>query len=291
MSLIPQEIVHASITSEARFGPKASEEWAVIRVRLDKKYVGLRWYAFASGQFAVPNGTDLLRYCAPGADATRITSGIVKCSGAGVSGSEDVEYHTTDKLGRVFSGKVYDVANYTGYERETSTLITGQYQPYYQDQPFEVWIPTESPKEYYVGPNRYRSVAPIASVPTSSSILVGEEIGVAPPHVANFSGTLVLDTDGTPLASLAVDESELKVLENGSYGQIVWSSPPVDRPDRLTWTAKGQSPGLVAYQTVEPGAQNRSNLRTFLAGIAVSLASAALLLLLEQYLAWRRLRT
>jgi hypothetical protein len=240
--------------------------------------IDFRAHVVASGQYAIFDDKSVVVCRQP----SESHSGTPACPSTGYNGNP----HTMLKnspFGVVLEGdtKPQKVNAFDAYDPATATAIAGTSVG--RTVRFE--IPFALPEPTQIGVSRYRS---FAAVGTS---------GVAPPKPRDSldPGAQRAEsyTDLSTRRSLQLANiRKLTFITDPPAGpwQLQWASPAPDRSDQLVWTADAKGLGPVSYQTVNPFNQNTLSQRGFLAGVGISLASAAFLLIVEQYLAHRRLK-
>jgi hypothetical protein len=92
---------------------------------------------------------------------------------------------------------------------------------------------------------------------------------------------------------LGVTSLNLNIDIGTQINQLNWASPPTARADQLQWHVRGQGIQTVDFSLHNPFFADRLSRNSIFAGIYLSLASSALLLLVERFIEWllRRSRT
>jgi hypothetical protein len=111
--------------------------------------------------------------------------------------------------------------------------------------------------------------------------------------VAHPQATFAETPTGIPVNYLDVTSVNLAVELGLGESQLSWASPSTVQPDQPRWRISSQDVQGVEFSLHDPAAASRMSRNSFLAGIYLSIATGALLLLLEKFieavLRWRRL--
>lgn len=239
-----------------------------------------RAHVVASGQYQIAQSDEFRPMCrAP----MKSYSETASCGRPGYAGRDHTR-HQDGSVGVVLGNDLTPrpLASFAAYDPATATSVTGDSVHLF----VSLEIPFVLPEPTRIGVAEYRSFAPIGI----NAVSPPKPPVPTDPYAKPAESFVALNTSTT--LQLARIE-KLTFVSDPPVGpwQLQWASPTPERTDQLVWTADSKGLGPVSYQTVNPFTQNTLSQRGFLAGVAISLASAAILLIVEQYLAHRRIRT
>jgi hypothetical protein len=100
---------------------------------------------------------------------------------------------------------------------------------------------------------------------------------------ANFADSFTR----TPLNYLPISKLTLSIDVGIGANQLTWASPPPLRSDELLWRSARQGIGQVKFIFHDLFVADRLSRESFIAGILISIAASAALLLLEKLIEWR----
>lgn len=256
--------------------------WLQLKFTLGGSPRGERWYLVASGDWAPTEGLDLDNYCSRGNAAHR-AGNVVTCDDDGAwGGSSAGEYRFNEGIAMAFEGQTYPISDsHDYYDRNTSVVITGTVED--PDQPIRVGIPYKERRPSTSGSNTSYGY---------SGILVDDfEYGWGPDHDGELNGPFdytgyALSAERTPLYEVSIGDTEFSASAPIGDGAVTQANPVLDDPNRLRWTNEG---GIAdTYFTIHDArAEQRQAVRTFFAGIALSVSTALAVLLLERFLLLR----
>lgn len=252
-----------------------------IKLSFDHGSAGRRFYVVVSGQYQLDSQADLSLFCMGPTLGIRDPN-KVRCSDISLGGAEAVEYRFDDQLGAKVNAEIWDVIDTNGYDAPSAGVITGIIRPNPFDDPVQLYVPIKAPVRHRLGSTEYRAFAPIA---------IGDNEGGSshrlrdlPTEFADYADLYYDNRDGVPIENPKVVQADFSLREQLGTRQIQWSNPPANPPNSLHWTQDQQGIAGVEIQTSDPFNQNSLSQRSFIAGVAVSVAAAALLLLIERLL-------
>lgn len=245
------------------------------------------WFVVASGQYATPTDAPVELYCRyPGARAVGDT---VRCRDV-EDPLKGVEYRTRGEIGRVSDGALVAIDDYRGYDETAATLVsatvTDSYRPDKYSESFEVLIPFSSPAVADFGAS---SLVRYAGVNVGDfEYGHGRVLRDLPPGSTLSEADFADPVDQRALWFPRLNSTDFEVREQLDARQVQWSVPVAQDPGRLRWHVDEVGLAGVSFQLFDPEKADSTSRRTFFAGILVSLASAALLLLFDKWRSERK---
>lgn len=252
------------------------------------KPVPREWLVVASGQYATPTEAPVEFYCRyPGA---RMVGDTVHCRDV-EDPLKGVEYRTRGEIGKVSDRAVVAIEDYRGYDKTAATLVSATvadgYQPDKYSKPFEVHIPFRSSAVADFGASslvRYAGV----NVGDDGEHGLGQVLRQLPLSSTLSEADFADPVDQRALWFPRLNSTDFEVLEQLDARQVQWSVPAAQDPGRLRWHVDEAGLAGVSFQLFDPEKADSTSRRTFFAGILVSLASAALLLLFDKWRSERK---
>jgi hypothetical protein len=243
--------------------------------------IGRRFYIVTSGQYRVKSDADPNFFCDHGGMVTRDAE-TLKCHDGGVSAVTGLEYRLDDQLGVYNLDGVHSVIDRVGYDNSSADVVTGIFARGLIRQEIYVYIPTAGFEAIKLGAADYQQFAPFLVGDSESGS--GGRIRNTPPGV-NAGHSLYADGQtGEVLEDPRIVNFSFDFQERMGARQVQWANPPTASFNSLTWKTEGGGIAGIEYQLSDPFRQNSVSQNSFLAGVAVSMAAAALLLLLERSL-------
>jgi hypothetical protein len=250
---------------------------------------GLRWFIAASGDYRPKASTPIAAFCPGGALGYRTGRATIACRNSQFFGSQDVSYNSADHIGALDGRTVVRISDsLDGYIDGDTTIISGiltgmDLQPTGNILSTEIIVPISTRLPVQIGSDNFFSYPPIAIV-DQGDFGTGLPLGkVTTLHPRAFfaDGSTKLPVDYLPVTSLSLD------IDLGTQiNQLNWASPPTARSDQLRWHVRGQGIQTVKFSLHNPFFADRLSRNSIFAGIYLSLATSALLLLLERFIEW-----
>lgn len=255
-----------------------------VTVNFQNAYPGLKWFIAASGQYAPSAETALGAFCPGVTPASRLGSAII-CRNNPFYGSSDVTYRFADHIGAIDGRQIDKITDsFDGYIDADTVIVSGSLLGGQPGQPgsvlsTEITIPIQSPSPTQLGSDKYFAYAPIAVI-DQGDFGTGPQLG----NVSSMKPQAYFADSATrlPINYLDITSSSLAIDVGSSISQLSWASPPTVQADELQWRSGGQGIGEVKFTLHDPFAADRLARNSFIAGIAVSIAASALLLLIEK---------
>jgi len=254
---------------------------------------GLHWFIAASGEYRPTQDTNLAAFCSGGFHAYRAGPATINCRDNQIYdqiyGSRSVQYNSDDHIG-LLDGHTIDriTDSLDGYIDGDTTIISGTLVGASSQHPAsilstKVVIPISTPSPSQIGSDKYFIYAPIGIV-DQGDIGTGSPLGRV--ATADRQATFADSSMHTPINYLPITSLDLSIDLGIQASQLSWASPPTTRADQLRWRVKGQGIKTVKFSLHNPFAADRLSRDSLFAGIWLSLAVSALLLLLERFIEW-----
>jgi hypothetical protein len=234
-------------------------------------------------------GTPIAAFCFGGAQGYRTGRTTVICRNSQFFGSQDVSYNSADHIGSLDGQTIDRISDsLDGYIDGDTTIISGiltgmNSQPTGNVLSTEITVPISTPLPAQIGSDNFFSYPPIA-ITDQGDFGTGPPLGkVATAHPRAFfaDSSTKLPVDYLPVTSLNLD------IDLGTQiNQVNWASPPNARADQLRWHVRGQGIQTVKFSLHNPFFADQLSRSSIFAGIYLSLAASALLLLLERFIEW-----
>ena len=256
-----------------------------LTVEFAKPMPGLRWYVVVSGQYKPDSETNINAFCT-GPPGTR-TGAVVRCPNYPSAGSVDIEYRFGDRIGLIYEGGIYRITDMRGYIDNDATIITGRVAPpeYGQFYPTSIDIPIPTPDRTRLGSDEYGSLALIGPRGGGGTGWdLNDSLGRLPAQYADTAAHLATVATKRPIRHIGMRPLQLRLYESLNTRNIEWASPPPDRSDQLTWDTREGNLGPISFLIHDPFEQNELVLRSFAAGVVVSIGVGVILFLIERRL-------
>jgi hypothetical protein len=279
--------ISASVAAETFYTGFPGISTLALHVSLTNAHAGVRWYIAASGQYEPKINMPLGAFCY---DASASRSGsTITCRDIPSLGFRNMAYDFRDRIGVINGRSINEAVGVQGYDYAHTVVVSGTLTKSYKDEPNSllttvVYIPIQSPKPTQIGSDRYFTFASIATVYSGD---FGSGARLATLKGRQTSATFADSRARAPVDSLTINSLTFIPEIDSAESQISWASPPTIRPDQLIWRSTGQGIGPINFTLHNPFEADALSRDSFIAGIFVSIAASALLLLLEKIVEWR----
>jgi hypothetical protein len=240
------------------------------------------WLVVASGQYAVASDTPMQLYCRY--EGVRVADTVVQCRNTDTDSLETVEYRSGHGIGHVSDGTAFAIENHRGYDDATATTVSATVKdgarPEYDYEAFTVWIPFRSPDVADFGATSLVRYAGINAA--ESGYDLGRTLGKLSSTSTTTEGSWVDPVDQRALWFPQLNSTDFEILDQLDARQVQWSVPTIPDPGTLRWHVDEAGLAGVSFQLFDPENADSSTRGTFFAGILVSLATSALLLLFDK---------
>jgi hypothetical protein len=257
---------------------------------------GLQWFIAASGDYRPKGDTSLAAFCPGATRAYRTGPATIICSNNQLYGSQNVEYDSADHIGAIDGHTIDRITDsLDGYIDGDTTIISGTLigmspKPERGILSTKITIPISTRSPSRIGSDKFFAYPPLAII-DQGDFGTGPSLGkvsTAYPQAYFADSSMYI-----PVNYLRVTSLSLSINLGIQESQLNWASPPTTRADQLRWQARGQGIQTVKFSLHNPFSADQLSRASLFAGIYLSLAASALLLLLERFIEWllRRSRT
>jgi hypothetical protein len=277
--------VRASV--DARVSPTGYPNTSLfdLTISFERAHPGLRWFIAASGQYRPSVTTPLGAFCPGGTRAYRSNATTIACNDNPFDGSRNVEYNRAGHIGVLDGRNINRITDsFDGYIDADTTVISGTLMGMdlhlrENDLSTRITIPIATPSPSRIASDEFFACAPIAIV-DQGDFGVGSPLGAV--AVTRPQAHFAESSTETPVSYLDVSSLNLAIDLDTSGSQLNWASPPTVQADQLRWQVTGQGIQAIRFSLHNPVAADHLSRNSLFAGIYLSIAASALLLLLEK---------